>query len=81
MAKSKLVAANEKIADAVVGGYKKIENGVVGGYQKIEDGVVGGFTKISDKFVDSFLTHDGETVEDAKARLKTEEEARRNKTT
>ncbi|MCD8337568.1 MAG: hypothetical protein LUD18_09885 [Lachnospiraceae bacterium] len=79
MAKSKLVAANEKIADTVVAGYKKIENGVVGGYQKMEDGVVGGFTKISDKFVDSFLTHDGETVEEAKVRLKAEEDARRSK--
>ena len=38
MAKSKLVKANEKIADAVVGGYKKIEEGVVGGYKKIENG-------------------------------------------
>lgn len=35
MAKSKLVKANEKIADAVVGGYKKIEEGVVGGYKKL----------------------------------------------
>ena len=59
MAKSKLVQANQKIADAVVGGYKKIENAVVGGYQKIEDG-----------FVDRYLTHDGESVEEAKARLK-----------
>ena len=31
MAKSKLVEANEKIAEGVVGGYKKIEEGVVGG--------------------------------------------------
>ena len=30
MAKSKLVKANEKIAEKVVGGYKKIEEGVVG---------------------------------------------------
>lgn len=61
MAKSKLVQANEKIADAVVGGYKKIENGVVEGYNKLED-----------KFIDQFLTHEGETVEDAKKRLKGE---------
>lgn len=61
MAKSKLVQANEKIADAVVGGYKKIENGVVEGYTKLED-----------KFIDRFLTHEGETVEDAKKRLKGE---------
>ena len=52
MAKSKLVKANEKIADAVVSGYKKIENGVVKTYTKIED-----------KFVDEFLTKDGETIE------------------
>ncbi len=59
MAKSKIVKANEKIADAVVGGYKKIENAVVKGYTKIED-----------KFVDQYLTKDGETVEEAKKRLK-----------
>ena len=35
MAKSKLVQANEKIAEGVVGGYKKIENGVVGGFMKM----------------------------------------------
>ena len=59
MAKSNLVKAHEKIAEAVTGGYKKIEQGVVGGYTKIED-----------KFVDAYLTKDGETVEEAKARLK-----------
>ena len=37
MAKSKLVKANEKIADAVVGGYKKIEDGAAGAYKKVED--------------------------------------------
>ncbi len=59
MAKSKIVKTNEKIAEAVTGGYKKIEQGVVSGYTKIED-----------KFVDAYLTKDGETVEEAKARLK-----------
>ena len=72
MAKSKIVKANEKIAETVTSGYKKIEKGVVGGYKKIEQGVVGGFTKIEDKFVDAYLTKDGETVEEAKARLKKE---------
>ena len=72
MAKSKIVKANEKIAEAVTGGYKKIEKGVVDGYKKIEKGVVGGYTKIEDKFVDAYLTKDGETVEEAKARLKKE---------
>lgn len=59
MAKSKLVNANKKIEKAVVGAYKKIENGVVGAYTSIED-----------KFVDSFLTRSGESVSDAKKRLK-----------
>ena len=61
MAKSKIIEANEKIADAVTGGYKKIEKGVVSGYTKIED-----------KFVETYLTRDGETVEEAKERLKKE---------
>ena len=73
MAKSKLVKANEKIAEKVVGGYKAIENGVVDGYKAIENSIVGVCTKIEDKFVDQFLTKDGETVEDAKARLKTQQ--------
>ena len=72
MAKSKIVKVIDKTAEAVTGGYKKIEEGVVGGYKKIEQGVVGGFTKIEDKFVDAYLTKDGETVEEAKARLKNE---------
>ncbi len=61
MAKSKIVKASEKIA-------KKAESG----YKKIEDTVVGGYTKIEDSFVDRFLTRDGETVEEAKIRLKKE---------
>lgn len=65
MAKSKLVKANQKIVDAVVGGYKKLENGAVDG-----------FTKISDSFVDQFLTKDGESVEEAKARLEAEQQER-----
>jgi len=72
MAKSKIVKANEKIAEAVTDGYKKIEKGVVDGYKKIEQGVVGGYTKIEDKFVNAYLAKDGETVEEAKARLKKE---------
>ena len=76
MEKSKLVKANEKIADAVIGGYKKIEEGVVGGYQKIEDGVTGAFKKVEDGFVEKVLTHEGESVEDAEKRL-AEEQAKR----
>ena len=72
MAKSKIVQASEKIADAVTDSYKKIEKGVVDGYKKIEEGVVSGYTKIEDKFVDAYLTKDGETVQEAKERIKKE---------
>lgn len=76
MAKSKLVAANQKIAEHVVGGYKKIEETVVGGYKKIEDTAVGGYNKVADAFVDRYLTREGETVEDARIRLAKEEKGR-----
>ena len=76
MAKSKLVRANEKIAEEVVKGYQKIEAGVVGGYQKVESGVVDGFTRMTDGFVERFLTKEGESVQEAKARLAAEQAAR-----
>lgn len=62
MAKSKLVQANEKIAEKVTATFGKIE-----------DGVVGSYTKVEDAFVDRYLTKDGETVEEAKRRLKKEQ--------
>ena len=70
MAKSKLVKANEKIIEGVTVGYKKIEDAVVGSYKKVEKTVVDGYEKVEDAFVDRYLTRDGETVEDAKKRLK-----------
>lgn len=63
MAKSKIVKANEKIAEKVTDGFKKIS-----------DTVVGGYTKIEDAFVDRYLTRDGETVKEAKERIKKEQE-------
>ena len=60
---SKFVETNEKIAEKVVEGYKKIENGAVEGFQKV-----------TDKFVGKFFTKEGETVEEAKARMKKEQE-------
>ena len=62
---SKIVEANQKIAEVVVGGYKKIETGVVDGYRKIED-----------SFVEKHLVREGETVEEAKERIKKEQEER-----
>jgi len=65
----KFAEANEKIAQGVVKGYKKIEEGVVGGYKKIETGVVEGFNKVTDKCVEVLFAKEGESVEEAKARL------------
>ena len=59
----------EKIESGVVEGYKKIEDGVVTGYKKIETGVVDGFGKVVDKCVEVLFAKEGESVEDAKARL------------
>lgn len=72
---SKIKKINQKIEDAVVGGYKKIEDGVVDGYKKIEDGVVSGYKKIEEKFIDTFLAEEGETAEEARARLNRKEDA------
>lgn len=55
---SKFIQANQKIENAVVDGYKKVEKTVVSGYKKVED-----------KFVDTFLAEEGESTEDAKARI------------
>ncbi|MBQ8162301.1 MAG: hypothetical protein IJ083_16360 [Clostridia bacterium] len=69
------VSGYQAIENGVVGGYKAIENGVVGGYKAIENGVAHSFNKITDKFVGTFLTREGETVEQAKERLKDEQKA------
>ena len=53
---------------------KKIEKTVVGGYKKVEDTVVGGYKKVEDKFVDKFLRKDGETIKEAKERIKNEQQ-------
>lgn len=59
MARSKIVRANENI-----------EKRVIGAFEKIEKTVVGGYTKIEDAFVDRYLTKDGESIEEAKERIK-----------
>lgn len=70
---SKFVEANEKIAEVVVDGYKKIESGVVEGYKKMENGVVESYKKMEDGFIEKHLLKDGETVEEARARLAKEQ--------
>lgn len=78
MARSKFVKANEKIAKKVTNTFGKIENAVVDGYEKVENAVVGGYARVEDAFVGRYLTRDGETVQDAKARLKEEQKQREN---
>ncbi len=73
MAKSKLIKETEKIAESVTAGFKKMSDGVVNGWDKMSKGVVDGYTKIEDKFVEQYLTKDGETVLEAKKRLKDQE--------
>lgn len=58
------------------GDVKMAKSKLVEANKKIEKAVVGGYKKIEDKFVDQFLTKDGESVEEAKARLKEETEKR-----
>lgn len=64
MEKSKIVRANEKIEEKAVGAFEKIERAVVGRYTKIEDA-----------FINRYLIKDGESIEEAKKRLKRESEA------
>ena len=60
---SKFTEVNDKIEKTVVDSYKKTEDKFVSGYKKIED-----------KFVDTFLRKDNETIEEAKERIKKEQE-------
>jgi hypothetical protein len=71
---AKIADHAEKMAQGVTEGYKKIENGVVTGYKKIEDGVVNGYQKIENAFVNTFIAKEGETTEEAKARITGKEE-------
>lgn len=64
-----VVNGYKKIETGVVTGYKKIENGVVNGYLKLQDGIVDGFGKLINKCVEVLFAREGESVEQAKARL------------
>lgn len=62
-----------KIGETVIEGFQKIEDSVVSGYKKVEEGVIDGFGKVSDKFVEKLFAKEGESTEDAKKRLASEE--------
>ena len=46
---------------------------------KVGDAVVGGYKKTENGFVNTFLAREGETAEDAKARINAEQKARDEK--
>lgn len=69
---TKIADINEKIAENVVKKYKKIEKTVVEGYNHIENNAIEGFNKVSDKCIDVLFAKEGETIEEARERLKNE---------
>lgn len=71
----KIADVVEEMGQVVTSGCKKVEDGVVSGYKKIENGAVTGFEKVTDKCVDVLFARDGETVEEAKARLSTKKKS------
>lgn len=64
------VAAYTVIENAVVKGYKAIETGVVKAYKAVETGAVEAYRKVEDTMVDKLFRRDGETIQQAKDRLK-----------
>ena len=54
--------------------YRAIEEGVVGAYKAVEKAAVEGYHAVENAMVDKLFRKDGETVEEAKARLKGSEE-------
>ena len=71
---SKFTEANKKIEKTVVETYEKVEDAVHGTYDKIGNTIVDTYKKVEDKFVDTFLKEDGETTEEAKERVKKEQD-------
>ena len=68
----KFVDTNKQLGEDLADGFNRMSEGVVKGYKAIETGVVGGYTAIEDGFVNAFLKKDGESVEEAKARMRGE---------
>ena len=53
-----------------VAAYKTIESGVVSAYKAVEKGAVDAYRKVENTMVDKLFRKDGETVEEAKERLR-----------
>lgn len=65
----KLADVVDGIAEKAVTGYKAIETAAVNGYKAVETGAVNGFKKVSDKSIEILFAKEGESLEEAKARL------------
>ena len=52
---------------------------IVEANEKIQNGAVNGFSKIEDSFISRYLLREGESIEEAKERLKREEQETRIK--
>ena len=72
MDKTDIKKIYDKVEEKVVETYKKVEEGAVKGYKAVEKAAVEGYQKVEDKAVEKIFAKDGETVEEAKARLKGE---------
>lgn len=53
-----------------IAAYKAIEKGVVGAYKAVEKGAVDAYHKVEDAMVDKLFRKEGETIEEAKDRLR-----------
>lgn len=66
------VEAEKVLEQGTVSAYKKIEQSVVGAYKKVESGAVKAYETVEDFCVEKLFAKDGESVEDAKKRLRGE---------
>lgn len=62
--------AYQAIEGGVVGAYKTVEKGAVDAYKAVEKGAVDAYHKVEDTMVDKLFRREGETVEQARNRLR-----------
>ena len=81
-----VVGGYKKIEDGVVDGFTSMTDKVSGAILnedgsmktgKIGEAVVGAYKKVENAFVNTFMAKEGESVEDAKARIAADQQARR----
>lgn len=67
---AKLAALTERIAESAVFAYQKTETGAVHAYEAVEAAAVNSFNAITDKCVEVLFAKTGESVAEAKTRLR-----------